>query len=842
MNIDTDYKIDDLTFIKYLKNIDSPFLPKIQETYEQVKDILNNRVQHIFPNFTLHNTGHSFRVMEYMSKLINDITKLNELEITLMIYSALLHDIGMAVSEDDINSIKSDSFPLCEVKFSAMKKIMNGDENLALQEYVRKIHASLSARYIQENLKDKLIIPKLLTLDFTKELALICKAHTENYDWIKINLRTNEIRGNYSFNPQFITVILRLADLLDIDSNRTPYNLYKLLSPKGKSDEEWRQHFVISNNEKIIINEKTQQKKLVFHGKATNASIHRKILDYIGLVRNELTDAIVLVNGMLAQYSLVYDTNLEINIQTEGYTFSDYKMTLEFKAISSLLMGEKIYGSKSLGLRELIQNSIDSCRIRQEAEELNKEFGQEIYQPKIKIILDQEKNEAIIKDNGVGMSMDIIKQHFLNIGVSYYKSTDFLLKDFDYKPIGNFGIGFLSCFMLSDEVKVLTRYYKSKDKYLIELEKGNEWTSLTETEDVSFEGTEVILNYTKFIEVFESKPQNVKIFLNTYFLTDGIKFELIDKVGKQIEKINNSIILSTPLEKGLIKVEFQDYLKDVEGYALIKNKSDFIKKFEEINFIGTLYRYNDDEGFLKVTDYSTLNIDDYINGKEIKYLTIPLIEPHLKDDFLGGMRFTGDDIEEVIERMGRELTWISVIVSKNYQDCLSDETIDQGESIFNKLGFDEIKKIGHSDSCPTKAFVKTITLFEGKKNELYLPFGETDHDNAFYYWLKASERRKELFMRNVLIKDFRFNIPIFASIFEANIILANINSRKFIPDISRNNVSSNVKDSINYIIGKAIHIGALNALDLGIDEKTTLKNFINTFYEQQTEHEKENCL
>lgn len=61
-------------------------------------------------------------------------------------------------------------------------------------------------------------------------------------------------------------------------------------------------------------------------------------------------------------------------------------------------------------------------------------------------------------------------------------------------------------------MKVLTRHYKSKHKYLIELEKGNEWTSLTETEDVVFEGTEVILNYTNFIEVFDNKPQSVKAF------------------------------------------------------------------------------------------------------------------------------------------------------------------------------------------------------------------------------------------------------------------------------------------------------------------------------------------
>jgi hypothetical protein len=837
MNIDTDYKIDDLSLIKHLKDVDSPFLPKIREVYEQVKDILNCRVQFVFPNFTLHNTGHSFRTMEHMSRLIGDITKLNELEITILIYSALLHDIGMAVSEEDINSIKTDSFSFCEVKFSAMKKIMGGNEDLALQEYVRRIHSLLSGKYIRENLKDILVIPKLSTLDFTNELALICEAHTEDYDWIKSNLRTNEIRGDYSFNPQFIAVILRLADILDIDGNRTPYNLYKLISPKGNSDEEWKQHFVISNNDKIVINEKTQQKRVVFHGKATNASIHRKILVYIDWVKNELTNATALVNGMPEQYNLVFDTTPEVNIQTEGYTFSDYKMTLEFRAISSLLMGEKIYGSKSLGLRELIQNSLDSCRIRQETEEQKLEFGQDAYHPKIKIILDKEKNFAIIKDNGTGMSIDIIKKHFLNIGVSYYNSKDFLLKDFEYKPIGNFGIGFLSCFMLSDVVKVLTRHYMSKNRYLIELERGNEWTSLTEKEDVIFEGTEVILNYKNFIEVFEDKPENVKAFLDKYFLTDGIDFELIDKSAKQRIKINNPIILTTPPDNGLVKIELQEYLKDIEGYALIKNKRDFIKKFEEIDFEGILYCYNDDEGLFEVTDFSALNIDDYINEKEIKYLTIPLVESHLEDDFINGMKFTNNDVDEVINKMEGELTWISVIVPKYLQDSLSSEYIKRGEYIFEKLGFDELKEIGHSDSCVTKSFVNTITLYEGRKNSLYLPFDKKDSDNDLYWWSRP-KRRKELFMRSVFIKDFRFNIPISASIFEINTIVANINSRKFIPDISRNNVDIKESKLINYMMGKAIHTGATKILMLGSDEKRTLSNFIAEFYSERTEYEK----
>lgn len=95
-------------------------------------------------------------------------------------------------------------------------------------------------------------------------------------------------------------------------------------------------------------------------------------------------------------------------------------------------------------------------------------------------------------------------------------------------------------------------------------------------------------------------------------------------------------------------------------------------------------------------------------------------------------------------------------------------------------------------------------------------------------------------MRNVLIKDFRFNSPISASIFEMNTIVANINSKKFIPDISRNDVDLKTKDIINYIIGKAIHVGVCDVLTLNMDEKLTLQNFIATFYDQRTEYENQN--
>lgn len=833
-----DQGLEDVTLIQYLKEKNSILLPTILDVYGIVKELLNTRIPQIFPNYTLHNTGHSFRIMEYMSKVIPDYKSLNDLEIALLIYAALLHDIGMAVSKDNIELIKRDAFPHSEIKFSAMKKYVNGDEIIAIQEYVRRIHGKMSAYFILENLKDKLTVPNFPTLNFAEELALICQSHTEDFDWLKRNLQPYEVKGNYHFNSQFIASILRIGDILDIDSNRTPYNLYKLIAPPEKSDEEWKQHFIISNNEKIVLDDNTGLKKIVFHGKATNPSIHRKLLIYIDWVKDELVNTIALTNLMHAQYKLNFENNPVVNIQTEGYTFSDYKMTLEFKAISSLLMGEKIYGDKTLGLRELIQNSIDACRLRQEIELESYEFGEDIYEPKIKVIIDKVKNEIIIKDNGIGMSNNILKKHFLNIGVSYYNSTDFLLKDYNYKPIGNFGIGFLSCFMLSEQVTVITRYYKSRYKYTIELERGNEYTSFTESEDVTFDGTEVILNYDIFMANFMDDLEKVENFLKKYFLTDGIKFELIKKVEKDTLLIENYIKYDQTLDRGLIKINLADYLNEIEGYALVRPRNAFIKNWRDLDFDGTLYYYDEErDDIIEVSTDTQIAIDDIVLNREISYLAIPLIEFKNEEDFLNGMKFTDGDVEAVLDKMSNDIEWISILFHKAYQPFLSENIIDSDSYFFENLGLEDLISLGHSDSCITKSYLKKIRLYEGEKNTLYLPF---DIKTSFYHALfgRSGIDHNYLYIRSVLIRDYNIVLPIQAEIFYVNKLVVNVNSRKFIPDISRNNLDIDTGLNLNNIIGKAIHKGVLSKIKLNRNEKEVLANFVNTFYTEKTEFEK----
>ena len=98
--------------------------------------------------------------------------------------------------------------------------------------------------------------------------------------------------------------------------------------------------------------------------------------------------------------------------------------------------------------------------------------------------------------------------------------------------------------------------------------------------------------------------------------------------------------------------------------------------------------------------------------------------------------------------------------------------------------------------------------------------------------------RKELFIRGVLIKNFRFSIPISTTIFDINTLLANVNSIKIIPDISRNNIDYDAHKKMDYVIGKVIHQGAKQVLELKDDQQEALEKFIENFYSEKSEFEK----
>ncbi|UOK56157.1 hypothetical protein MGI18_14060 [Bacillus sp. OVS6] len=125
------------------------------------------------------------------------------------------------------------------------------------------------------------------------------------------------------------------------------------------------------------------------------------------------------------------------------------------------------------------------------------------------------------------MDINILKNYFLKLGVSFYKSDDYMLKGYKYKPIGNYGIGFLACFMLSDEVKVRTRHFLNPVLYEVDITKFDEFVCINHNTELQNVGTEVILKYDQFMSNWKDSNELIN-FLQTNFLTDDINLQYIN--------------------------------------------------------------------------------------------------------------------------------------------------------------------------------------------------------------------------------------------------------------------------------------------------------------------------
>ncbi|SDL45748.1 molecular chaperone HtpG [Franzmannia pantelleriensis] len=160
------------------------------------------------------------------------------------------------------------------------------------------------------------------------------------------------------------------------------------------------------------------------------------------------------------------------------------------------LMIHSLYSNREIFLRELISNAADACdKLRYEALD-NDALYEDDSELRVEIEVDADANTVTLRDSGIGMSRDeVIK----NLGTIARSGTAEFLQQLsgeqqkDAKLIGQFGVGFYSAFIVSDEVTVRTRRAGEPS------EAGIEWRSKGEGEftiaeiDRPVRGTEIVL-------------------------------------------------------------------------------------------------------------------------------------------------------------------------------------------------------------------------------------------------------------------------------------------------------------------------------------------------------------
>lgn len=126
---------------------------------------------------------------------------------------------------------------------------------------------------------------------------------------------------------------------------------------------------------------------------------------------------------------------------------NQYVFQVNLKGMIALL-SEHIYSNPRTFVRELLQNGIDAITALRSLDES--------LQGEIRVELDDD-GAMIFEDNGIGLKEEEIHQVLTVIGESS-KRGELDSKDF----IGRFGIGLLSCFVVSNEIVFETRSAMSK--------------------------------------------------------------------------------------------------------------------------------------------------------------------------------------------------------------------------------------------------------------------------------------------------------------------------------------------------------------------------------------------
>lgn len=168
----------------------------------------------------------------------------------------------------------------------------------------------------------------------------------------------------------------------------------------------------------------------------------------------------------------------------------------EFKAESKRLLDlmiNSIYTHKEIFLREIISNASDATDKRYYNAMVKGETGLNRDELSIDVAIDKENRILTVTDHGCGRSEEELNTNLGTIAKS--GSLDFKTnqeKNDDIDIIGQFGVGFYSAFMVSKNVKVITRSEESAQGYVWESDGADGYTITPCQKDTV--GTEIVMS------------------------------------------------------------------------------------------------------------------------------------------------------------------------------------------------------------------------------------------------------------------------------------------------------------------------------------------------------------
>ncbi len=233
------------------------------------------------------------------------------------------------------------------------------------------------------------------------------------------------------------------------------------------------------------------------------------------------------------------------------------------------MMVHSVYSDKDVFLRELISNAADACeKLRYEA----------IAQPgllandpdsRILLTLDADGGKLIVEDNGIGMSRDEMIEALGTIARSgtraFMERIEANKQGEGAQLIGQFGVGFYSCFMVADRVDVISRRAGAEDAWLWSSDgKGGYSVAPVEVNEAPARGTRITLHLMEDAKSYASR-WTVERIVKEQSGHVPVPIKIAEKPGEEATQLTDGTALWTKSKNDITTEEYTDFYRGVSG-------------------------------------------------------------------------------------------------------------------------------------------------------------------------------------------------------------------------------------------------------------------------------------
>ena len=468
------------------------------------------------------------------------------------------------------------------------------------------------------------------------------------------------------------------------------------------------------------------------------------------------------------------------------------------------------------------------------------------------------------------MSEAVLEKYFFNIGKSFYLSDEYLRESHQFSAIGHFGIGFLSCFMLSSRVVLETKttgsnetikmiFYKD-DPYIVQMKESIEKFPF-------LHGTRIILEYDQVFPGVFSGTKSFRRYLNRLLIAEDYEVHITGDENYKIRSTNfkhkiecdeGEILYDTRFDHPNVVFDVVDYFSGQLNVYLVDDYGDYKEKFVEFRHFSDVYiplkkkpkqvkrysiadyvdkvisklpifyqeriveKYNKSELakliFAKEDIFYELNsrLFSFITQNEFHYYQIPIIhQKNVLDSFVHYIKQYGMD--EAIKSFNPYIENITVLCNGGYLTNASLLKV-----IDYHLGLNGIKDISYSDHNG-----KAIITPQRISYELdFMPVKNT----YFRLTRDFSSFESNVYLNNILVEKESLSLPYALSDWNIKYINVNIKSNDYTTNLARNKLDEKARHELQHNIGKALYENLISKGNYDEDEKEVIQFILKKYY------------